>query len=82
MLHIVTKSSLFNKALSIAQKKDCLILIEDGIHATIPSKISDISLYVLQENAVIRDIPETINLVDYAGFVELVVQHSQTLTWY
>lgn len=65
MLHIVSKSLLFEQCLEYAQKGDDIVLIEDDTLILIKAHI-----------------PKDRNLIDYSQFVELVIKHSQTLTWF
>jgi tRNA 2-thiouridine synthesizing protein B len=85
MLHIINTSTLLNTCLSIKTADDSLLLIEDAVTA-MPLLAKITYVYALQEDiqtrGLINHVPKHINLVDYAGFVELVVKHSPAQSWY
>ena len=80
--------------LAFAQKGDAILLIEDAVLAmqspiTLASFISkcanaDVAVYALLDDLRLRGIDNKyceINLIDYAGFVELVEEHSKQVAW-
>lgn len=74
---------------------DALILIEDGVvgarkastnAAAIETAARDFAIYVLEPDLAARGIGKTdvvqgARVVDYGGFVDLVVQHDRTQSW-
>ncbi|MHB1247029.1 MAG: sulfurtransferase complex subunit TusB [Sulfuriferula sp.] len=71
-----------------------LLLIEDGVYAAtknstagnaVRSVISDIQVYALWPDVEARGIQdrvlEGVKMVDYGGFVDLVVEHSNVQSW-
>ncbi|MBU0568099.1 sulfurtransferase complex subunit TusB [bacterium] len=96
MLHTVNKSPFLSGALEsclrFAQKDDPILFYEDGVYAAmsgtkVESLITDVikehPVYALRADLSARGIDSVIdgvNIVDYAGFVELVEQH-KTNAW-
>jgi len=84
-----------DSCLRLAQPGGSVLLIEDGVYAAlqnaahaekISSRMKDFSFYVLGPDVVARglgDRPliEGIGIVDYEGFVDLVVEHDATQSW-
>ncbi len=77
-----------------AQKGDAILLIEDGVYGTLKDTVAskkveqalkDMSIYALQPDLEARGIQDRIldgiQLVDYAGFVDLVTEHSPVQSW-
>jgi sulfur relay protein TusB/DsrH len=89
MLHIVSKSSLFERCLRYCNPGDEIILIGSGVE-TLPADCSSLSfplsIYGLKGNieksALPSHIPDYINLVNYEQFVKLAVKHLQSMTWF
>jgi tRNA 2-thiouridine synthesizing protein B len=94
MLHIVNKSPDQTNALAsclrLAQPGSALLLIEDGVYAaTRASPMADamksLKVYVLQPDLAARGVAarvvDGITAVDYAGFVDLVAEHSNNQSW-
>ena len=79
----------------LAKSGGAILLIEDGVYAAIAkadhaekisSRMDDFTFYVLGPDVAARglnDIPliEGINVVDYEGFVDLVVEQDVTQSW-
>lgn len=87
-------SDALTSCLRLAQPGSVILLIEDGVLAAIKnSKISAViteaaaryDVYALQADLEARGIKENvvadIQLVDYAGFVDLVAQHNPIQNW-
>ncbi len=83
-----------DSCLRIASKKSAILLIEDGVYAVtkgnaLESKIKkamvDMKVYALTPDLEARgmqnSVMDGVNLVDYGGFVELVVEHSSVQSW-
>ncbi|MFP6775978.1 MAG: sulfurtransferase complex subunit TusB [PS1 clade bacterium] len=97
MLHTVNKSSFERNSLqscvNIIDDKSVILLIEDGVISctinTNSSIIADLAsqgrVYALQGDVDARGISskvaDNIKIVDYAGFVDLVVEHGTTVSW-
>ena len=84
-----------DSCLRLAKAGSSILLIEDGVYAAlanasdaeaIAARMEDISFYVLGPDISARglsDIPliEGINVVDYEGFVDLVVEQDVAQSW-
>jgi len=95
MLHLVNKSPYQNSNLDTAtaymQDGDTLLLIEDGIYAAIKAGKASAALAgrkvsVLGSDLAARGIAadkllEGINVIDYAGFVDLVEASDKVQSW-
>ena len=94
MLHIVNKSPDQNNALAsclrLAQPGSALLLIEDGVYAAtrapaMADAMKALKVYVLQPDLAARGmagrVVDGITPVDYAGFVDLVAEHSNNQSW-
>ena len=97
MLHTVNKSSFerntLQSCLNTIDDTSVILLIEDGvISATNNSKSSMLAdhaaqgrVYALQGDIDARGISskvaDNVKLVDYAGFVDLVVEHGTAVSW-
>jgi tRNA 2-thiouridine synthesizing protein B len=94
MLHIVNKSPDQTNALAsclrLARPGSALLLIEDGVYAaTRPAAMADamksLKVYVLQPDLAARGVAgrrvDGVTAVDYAGFVDLVAEHSNNQSW-
>ncbi len=81
--------------LRLAQQGSAILLIEDGVYAAlqgtaaaeqIVGHMDDISFYVLGPDIAARGLGgapliDGIEVVDYGGFVDLVVDHDATQAW-
>ncbi len=88
------KTSL-SSCLRFAQSNDAILLYEDGVYAALKNGkfaalLADIlvekKLYVLEPDLNARgfkaeQVLEGIQLVDYAGFVDLTLAHSSVQAW-
>jgi tRNA 2-thiouridine synthesizing protein B len=91
VLHIINKSpflfSALDACLRFAKKGDPILLYEDGVYAASSgTKIESLMINVIKEHPVyalqadlkargINNVIHGIEIVDYAGFVDLVEQH-------
>ncbi len=81
--------------LRLARAGSSILFIEDGVYAamaetthagTVCERTGDLSFYVLGPDVSARGLDDCIlidgiNMVDYAGFVDLVVEHDVTQSW-
>ena len=88
------KTSL-DSCLRLAKSGSSILLIEDGVHAAlgkathadiITGRMEDFSFYVLGPDLAARGLGDTaliegLTIVDYQGFVDLVVEHDATQSW-
>lgn len=93
MLHIVNKSPALTRSLEscvrLSRPGQSLLLIEDGIYAATRADalagLKHLKVYVLQPDVEARGmkgrIVEGVAAVDYAGFVDLVAEHSSNQSW-
>ena len=89
------EKSSFDSCLKLAKKGSAVLLIEDGIYAAmkgtakegqVSSALKELKLYVLGPDLKARGIAEDrliegISVVDYAGFVDLAVEHDKVNAW-
>jgi tRNA 2-thiouridine synthesizing protein B len=95
MLHLVNKSPYennnLNTASSIMKSGDALLLIEDAVYAAVKSgkasaMLAGHTVSVMGPDLAARGITEDkladgVNVVDYAGFVELVEENDKVQSW-
>jgi tRNA 2-thiouridine synthesizing protein B len=95
MLHLVNKSpydgSNLNTATSIMKNGDTLLLIEDGVYGAVKagkaaSLLEGHTVSVLGPDLAARGIGEDkladgINVIDYAGFVDMVEANDNVQSW-
>jgi tRNA 2-thiouridine synthesizing protein B len=97
VLHTVNKSPFqkndLESCLSHANSGDSMLLIEDGVYgaisgtnAAIKASESDADIYVLGPDLAARGIAKDkiadgIKIVDYHGFVDLVVENDAVNSW-
>lgn len=96
MLHIVNKSpyqtSTLASCLRVAQAGHSLLLIEDAVYAATAGgaqeaalRATGVKLYALKPDLDARGmsarVMDNVTLVDYAGFVNLVAEHSTSHSW-
>ncbi len=84
-----------DSCLRVAKPGSSVLLIEDGVYAalanathaeTISGRMEDVSFYVLGPDVAARGlndkpVVEGIDIIDYEGFVDLVVEHDVTQSW-
>ena len=87
--------SSFDSALRLATKGSPILFLEDGVYAltkgtaiadTVASMVKDHAVYVMGPDMQARAIGEDrlvdgVTVVDYGGFVDLVVEHGTTQSW-
>ncbi|MDH4052544.1 MAG: sulfurtransferase complex subunit TusB [Rubrivivax sp.] len=96
MLHIVNKSPTQTTALAsclrLAQPGAALLLTEDAVYAAtaagahaLGDALTTLKVYALRPDLEARGMAdrmaEGVTPVDYAGFVDLVVEHSSNQSW-
>lgn len=99
ILHTVNKSpyekNSLDSCLSLAKPGSALLLIEDGVYASlkgaakesqIKEAAQNIKLYVLGPDLKARGMTEErviegVEVVDYAGFVDLAASHDKVSAW-
>ena len=93
MLHIVNKSATdrgsLESCLAMATKGSAVLLIEDAVYAAttggaaaakIQAAAADLKIYALGPDLAAR-VLDGVNVVDYAGFVDLVAEHKSCQSW-
>lgn len=96
-LHIVSTSPFASNALvsalKTASQDDAILLIQNGVYAAIETPhMSDLMaqarsglrMYALAEDIDARALPvitQRISKIDYAGFVTLVCEHHNSVSW-
>ena len=96
MLHTVNKSPHSQSALAdclrVRGEHDAILLIEDGVYAALagnawlaPLRAAG-TVYALAPDVAARGleqrVAEGIQVVDYAGFVQLCCEHATVQSWY
>ena len=95
MLHLVNKSPYescnFNTASSIMQDDDVLLLIEDAVYGAVKAgkasaMLGGCTVSVLGPDLAARGISEDkladgVDVIDYAGFVDLVESNDKVQSW-
>lgn len=90
-----TERNALDSCLRLAKSGSSVLLIEDGVYAAlnnaafaeqIKNRLGELTFYVLGPDVAARglgDLPmiEGINVIDYGGFVDLVVEHDVTQSW-
>ena len=84
-----------DSCLRLAKAGSSVLLLEDGVYAAmskaayaeaIGKRMEDLTFYVLGPDVSARGLDDTslidgINVVDYGGFVDLVVEHEVAQSW-
>ena len=84
-----------DSCLRLAKAGSSVLLLEDGVYAAMSSatsaeavgkRMEDLTFYVLGPDVSARGLDDTslidgINVVDYGGFVDLVVEHEVAQSW-
>jgi tRNA 2-thiouridine synthesizing protein B len=84
-----------DSCLRLAKAGSSILLIEDGVYAAlgnadhaekIARRLEDFSFYVLGPDVAARGMDESsliegVEVIDYEGFVDLVVEHEVTQSW-
>ena len=72
--------------LRLLAEGDALLLLGDGVYsASLVSEVDGIELYALSTDAFARGVstlPDSITLVDMAGFVALTERFARQVAWY
>mgnify|MGYP000499359980 CR=1 FL=1 len=89
------KSGLLESCLSVIQKGDAILFIEDGVYHctdTLAPKLTrqtldnSVHLYALREDLIARAlllrIPDYITTANYQRFVELSCEHDKVVSWF
>ena len=89
------KDNTYASCLRVAQAGDSILLIEDGVYAALATAVASapivaapdrMGFYALEPDIAARGLAGRTNvaveLVDYAGFVELTERHQQIVSWY
>lgn len=83
MLYIINKSFINSNALALVKVDDIILLIEDGVYAACSpgeTLAKPGNIYALKPDVIARGLSDKISLdiklVDYDGFVDLVVQNN------
>ena len=84
----------FETCLKFARQGSAVLLIEDGVYAAaretavakqVQDALKSVSIYALKSDLEARGmqnrVMDGIQLVDYAGFVDLVVAHNTVQSW-
>ena len=84
-----------DSCLRLAKTGSSVLLLEDGVYAAmskaasaeaVNSRMGELTFYVLGPDVSARGLDDTalidgINVVDYGGFVDLVVEHEVAQSW-
>lgn len=90
MLHIIKSVAALDDAMALYSEQDDVLLIEDAVYAANPqhkafSKVKGPSMFALQSDIEARGMSNRINpsieVIGYAGFVELTAKQAKSLTW-
>ena len=88
-------SSALRSCLRLVKRGSGILLIEDAVYAaqrtesvneTLADAMVESAVYALEPDILARGIPverilDEITLVDYAGFVDLVTQYDNAMSW-
>ena len=85
----------FETCLKFARQGAAVLLIEDGVYAAAPDTaastrgqeaMKSVSIYALKPDVEARGmqnrVMDGVRLVDYGGFVDLVVEHNAVQSWF
>jgi tRNA 2-thiouridine synthesizing protein B len=88
------ENKALESCLRYARKGSAVLLIEDGVYAAarntavskaIEAAMKDVAIYALAPDLAARGmqnrVMDGVRLVDYGGFVDLVVEHSAVQSW-
>jgi tRNA 2-thiouridine synthesizing protein B len=88
------ENKALESCLKYACKGSAVLLIEDGVYAVarntavsnaIEAAMKDVSIYALAPDVAARGmqnrVMDGVRLVDYGGFVDLVVEHNAVQSW-
>ena len=88
------ENKALESCLKFARKGSAVLLIEDGVYAAargtavskdIEAAMKDVAIYALAPDVAARGMQDRVmdgvRLVDYGGFVDLVVEHNAVQSW-
>ena len=89
------EANALSSCLKHVQKGDAVLLLEDGVYGALKGttasgdvwgKRVDVRFFVMSPDLAARGLAkdkliEGMNLIDYAGFVDLVTQHKTSQAW-
>ncbi len=88
------QTSALDSCLRLAQNGSALLLIEDGVYAVTAGSAAEpriheacarLKVYALRPDldarGVAAKVAEGVTLIDYAGFVDLAVEHPNSQSW-
>ncbi|HUL95845.1 MAG TPA: sulfurtransferase complex subunit TusB [Usitatibacter sp.] len=88
------ENKALESCLRYARKGSAVLLIEDGVYAAarntavskaIEAAMKEVSIYALAPDVAARGmqnrVMDGVRLVDYGGFVDLVVEHNAVQSW-
>lgn len=90
MLHIISTLEALKQATAYASSKDEFLLVQDAVYAVNPKHFAHAELIAHNTYALSADVEarglshkadSAIELVDFAGFVDLTAEHSKSITW-
>ena len=87
-LNILTSNNIPSLLLTSDSAHGILLLQEAVylLHNPLPSQLKNCQVYVLEEDLVARGLnnsiaPQTIRLVNYHNFVDLIIEYTSNITW-
>ena len=88
------ENKALESCLRFARKGSAVLLIEDGVYAAardtaiskqVEAAMKDVAIYALAPDVAARGmqnrVMDGVRLVDYGGFVDLVVEHNAVQSW-
>ena len=88
------ENKALDSCLKFARKGSAVLLIEDGVYAAarntavsrqVEEAMKDVAIYALAPDVAARGMQDRVmdgvRLVDYGGFVDLVVEHNAVQSW-
>ncbi|MEZ9700857.1 sulfurtransferase complex subunit TusB [Vibrio sp. 10N.261.46.E12] len=91
MLHIVKSVDKLKLALTYSQPQDQLLLVEDAVYVCLPNHEFFTQISAVEQVSVLKAdldsrglqvlVSNTIEQVDYDGFVKLTVLNDKSVTW-
>jgi tRNA 2-thiouridine synthesizing protein B len=89
------EKNALSSCMRLAQSGSAILLIEDGVYAALDNtihsgavarRLKDFAFYALGPDMAARGLTDArlirgVAVVDYAGFVDLVVEHDATQSW-
>lgn len=82
-LHMVNRSSALAACLAVAADEDAVLLIEDGVYATLRAPVRP--LHAIEDDIRARGLTSRVDVaitrIGYAEMVELTVKHQPIVSW-